>query len=57
VSEPDDARAGLAKAQIERQLLGVVSQRNESHIAVDVIAHENCQLAAGHEDAGTVGNQ
>lgn len=47
VTEPDDVGAVLAKAQVERDLLGVVGQPNEPRLAVAIIPHENRELAAG----------
>ena len=41
----------------EGEALGVVDQRDESGLAVVVIAHQDGQLAAGFEGTGTVADE
>ena len=54
VTESDDVGPMLFQTTGERDLLGVVRQRDESFVAVGVIAHQDGQLSAGYQRAHTV---
>jgi hypothetical protein len=46
VTEPDDVRTCLPKPKAKGDLLGVKRERNEAHVAVDVIPDEDGEFAA-----------
>jgi hypothetical protein len=54
VAEPDYIGTVLAKTIGESESLGVVSEWNESSLAVAITAHENCEFTAWGQNAGTV---
>jgi len=56
VAEPDDVCAALVKSKVKSELLGVVGEGNETRLAVDVITHEDGELAAWQKCSGTIGN-
>ena len=57
VAEPDDVGAGLAQSGGKGELLGVVGERDKPGLAVAIIAHEYCELAAWGQDTGAIANE
>lgn len=57
MGEADDVGTGLAQAALEGESLGVVGKRNETVLAVGVIAHEDGEFAAGGKDTGAIADE
>lgn len=56
MAKADDIGRTLPQACLEGQLLGVVGEGNKSRLAVDIVAHQNRQLAARLQDMAAMGN-
>ena len=57
MTESDYVGAVLAKASIKSKSFGVVGEWNKPSLAVAIVAHEDCEFAAGGQDAGAVGDE